>query len=176
MADFAGQVRRALAAELARCTEWDLPPALRFMTEHGGRVEVLQRNPVPDYIWGALSSPPAVLAYMAANAGRTPLPGYARALAPPPCGIVLVTEGWAVAEPRNPPPAFTRQLRADRNARRLHTRLDRREVRNAHAATTGGQFAACQFRGEPIEILPAALGGVPDSLLTLWRAIEQALR
>lgn len=177
---FAEQANAALTASLASRQRWDEPPALLLMYEQNGTVEVSMRSMVRDDLW-AFGRPPDVLAKVADTIARIPRRDLAATFGPAGeaglCGIAFRHEGWVAAfDPETAPEAFRRQVNADARAHRIHTRPDKIECRMISATTQGGQFFVIQHRGEEPIVMDKVGGSVPDSLLTIWRHIERALR
>lgn len=175
--DFAAQVHAALAAALAARTRWDEPPALVLLRTREGHVTAGDASIVPGETWAMHDRVPGALECLAAAVERMPraelrvpfgaVPGL--------CGIAFRHEGWMAGRP-GVPAAFRQDMMADARAHRIHTRPDRIEARLIHACTRGGSFFTVQRRGHEPEHHDQVSGSIPDSLLTIWRAIERAAR
>jgi hypothetical protein len=175
---FAERVRGALTADLEGRERWDEPPALLLMRDRPARIVVGPVSIVPDELWAAAPRVPDALDALAKLAEMMTGRELRRQFGQVPglCGLAFRHEGWVVRYTPDAPAAFRRQADADARAHRLHARPDRVECRMIEAATLGGQFFAGQMRGGEPMAADKMTGRVSESLLTIWRPIERALR
>jgi len=132
-----------LAAEIRKRREWDEAPALYALYVEGGRPR-LSQIPVPDRMWAG--QPAQILLAMADGmAGFAPL--LRSAAGPGLFGVAFRCEAWGVQAPPGDREAL-RQMIVDANARRVHARPDRVEVRQFWAVDRARvTYMASQERG-----------------------------
>jgi hypothetical protein len=134
-----------LAAEIRRRREWDEPPALHTLYVEGGQPR-LGQIPLPDAVWA--SGPPSQVLLALADLG----PDYARMLqsaAPAGLyGLAFRCEVWGISAPAGDEAAL-RKMVEDGNARRVHERPDRVELRQIWAVDRARTtYMAMQERGK----------------------------
>ena len=133
-----------LAAEIRRRREWDEAPCLYTLYVEGGQPS-LGIIPLPDEIWA--SGPPAqvllTIAELAAGDAR-----LFQAVAPAGLyGAAFRCEAWGIHAPAGDDAAL-RKMVEDGNARRVHERPDRVEVRQIWAVDRARTtYMASQERG-----------------------------
>jgi hypothetical protein len=132
-----------LAAEIRKRREWDEAPCLYTLYVNGGRAR-LAPLPLPDHIWSG--SPPQVLLAMADQADFF-APLLQTAAGPGLYGAAFRCEVWGVSAAASDP-AAVRQMTEDGNARRIHARPDRVELRQIWAVDRARvTYVASQERG-----------------------------
>ena len=143
MSGIPNAIAATLAAEIRARLAWDEAPALYTLYVEGGRPR-LRQIPVPDHMWAG--APAQVLLAMADGmAGFAPL--LRSAAGPGLYGAAFRCEAWGVQAPQGDSEAL-RQMVADANARRVHARPDRVEVRQLWAVDRARvTYMASQERG-----------------------------